>query len=153
MDVSHFDGGSLSFELSTEILDKVFWQCRQVECNDFCKSILRLRMSDKLLHAAEIHSNVETFDGSTSGAVGAGGGFPCQAWSRIFLAMQGMCVLYLSSVQDISQAGSQEGMAGARSSLVKHVFRVFDTLPGGQLRPMGRQSSSVASPLKHFSWP
>ena len=70
-----------------------------------------------------------------------------------FLAMQGMCVLYLSSVQDISQAGSQEGMAGARSSLVKHVFRVFDTLPGGQLRPMGRQSSSVASPLKHFSWP
>ena len=51
----------------------------------------------------------------------------------------GIQILYPSSVQDISQAGNQEGMAGARSSLVKHVFRVFDTLAKGQLRPMGRK--------------
>jgi site-specific DNA-cytosine methylase len=97
-------------------------------------------MSHKLLHRAEIHSNLETFDGSTTGAVGAGGGFPCQAWAMFsHPGKNGIQILYPSSVQDISQAGNQEGMAGARSSLVKHVFRVFDTLAKGQLRPMGRK--------------
>lgn len=67
----------------------------------------------------------------------------------------GIQVLYPSSVQDISQAGNQEGMAGARPSLVKHVFRVFDTLPKGQLRPMGRKFHFQL--VLHFSifcpWP
>ena len=42
-------------------------------------------------------------------------------------------LLHALFAQDISQAGEQAGMLGTRSSLVQHVWRIFDTLPEGRL--------------------
>ena len=51
----------------------------KVERDSYCSEILTLRMSEGLLHKADVWDNVETFDGANSNALGAGGGFPCQA--------------------------------------------------------------------------
>ena len=90
-------------------------------------------MSDKLLHSVPISSNVEEYDGSGSGARGAGGGFPCQARIRcLFFELEVSQGLWLA-LQDVSQAGTQSGLGGERSVLVKEVFRTFDTLDEGWL--------------------
>ena len=50
----------------------------EVERDAYCVRLLKMRMHDNLLHKAEFHSDVSTYDGATSGAKGALGGFPCQ---------------------------------------------------------------------------
>lgn len=82
-------------------------------------------MREKLLPEAELAWSVETYDGGDTSAVGAGGGFPCQAGCQDFMLTIVMVCVWL---QDISQAGGQEGLGGSRSVLCKHTFRVYDTL-------------------------
>lgn len=110
----------------------------KVERDSYCSEILKLRMSEGLLHKADVWDNVETFDGANSNALGAGGGFPCQARvvvlsvsSHFFVnAVLELLRLIINLLdQGISQAGFQLGLSDSRSVLVKHCFRIFDSLP------------------------
>ncbi|CAE6928461.1 scrFIAM [Symbiodinium sp. CCMP2456] len=64
-------------------------------------------MKDGLLHTAKVSEDVCQYNGTHTDAVGCGGGFPCQG---------------------VSVAGHQAGMSDARTGLVRHVFRIWDTL-------------------------
>ena len=86
--------------------------CAYVEKDDDCVQVLRSRIDDGLLPAAAIHRDVATYvPPADTLACGAGGGFPCQG---------------------VSTAGNQAGLKDSRTSLVCHIFRVFDALPGSQ---------------------
>ncbi|CAK9054620.1 unnamed protein product [Durusdinium trenchii] len=94
-------------------LSRYLYPTAYVEKSDYCRKILQLRMDEGLLHRAEIHPDVCTFDASKSSADGAGGGFPCQG---------------------VSTASIQKGLKDRRTQLVTHIFRVFDTLPSQHQR-------------------
>lgn len=51
----------------------------EVEKSEYCRAILALRMKEGLLHKAPIWPDASTVDASDNKAMGAGGGFPCQA--------------------------------------------------------------------------
>ena len=84
-------------------------------------------MRDGLLHAGPIHGDVATFEaGPGCTARGCGGGWPCQAtrpsvW-RMLHEMGGR------AAQGISRAGRQAGLKDHRSNLLKHIFRIYDSL-------------------------
>lgn len=119
----------------------------EVEKNEFCQKILRARMADGLLHKAEIHEDVCSYNAATSGAQGCGGGFPCQArvgcFQRIVTStrsslsqtchfpncLEQSWILFMSCGQGVSTAGKQHGLSDPRTKLVHPIFRVFDTLP------------------------
>ena len=75
-----------------------------VEIDPFCRDILSARIRDGALPAGFLHDEVRTVV-ELPAIDGIVAGFPCQ---------------------DISQAGSQEGLEGLRSSLVFEVLRVCD---------------------------
>ena len=117
-----------------------------MERDSFCSQILALRIRDGLLHRSILGDDVTTFKASQVHASGCGGGFPCQAGQLQFLLhciLQHLIVfrqrdsfLIRFASQGISQAGSQLGMADRRSCLLKHCFRIFDTLTDPQLSCM-----------------
>ena len=105
-------------------------------------------MSEGLLHKGKIWEDVTTMDASNSSAVGAGGGFPCQAgdvfsrWFSIVLSNWLNFSVQTSIVcQGVSCGGLQEGLNDDRSALVVHTFRTYDSLPRKQ-RPCSQYSSS-----------
>lgn len=77
-----------------------------VELDDYCRAVLLSRMADGGLDRAPVWGDVRTFDGkSWVGRVDCiAGGFPCQ---------------------DVSVAGKQAGLAGARSGLWSEFARII----------------------------
>jgi len=78
-----------------------------VEIDPFCRDVLLRRQMDGFLPRFPIWDDVRTFDGKPwRGFIDViSGGFPCQ---------------------DISCAGTREGLAGARSGLVYEMLRIVD---------------------------
>ena len=100
----------------------------QVEPDDWCRSVINLRISDGLAPEGPLFMDVEAFNLSDIGAEvdGLVGGFPRQApfaYNRDF------------RWQGVSRAGKQAGMSDCRSSLVQHFFRLWDQ--GGQKLLLG----------------
>lgn len=57
----------------------------EVEINKYARKILQRRIDDGVLHRGTIHKDITTFAAPPdSEAVGAGGGFPCQAQGLSF---------------------------------------------------------------------
>ena len=53
----------------------------EVECDEYCQSVLRCRMADGYLHPGEVHGDVTEFTPTgklSHDAAGIVGGFPCQ---------------------------------------------------------------------------
>ncbi|CAK9036131.1 unnamed protein product [Durusdinium trenchii] len=65
-------------------------------------------MSEGLLHHGPVFPDVQDFHGGDLPAAGVAGGFPCQG---------------------VSTAGKQLGLSDARTGLLSHVFRIYDSLP------------------------
>ncbi|CAK9036027.1 unnamed protein product [Durusdinium trenchii] len=102
--ISLFSGiGGLDLALA-----KWIYPVAYVECDGFCQSILKLRMSEGLLHHGPVFPDVQDFHGGDLPAAGVAGGFPCQG---------------------VSTAGKQLGLSDARTGLLSHVFRIYDSLP------------------------
>lgn len=56
----------------------------EVESSKYCRAVIQARQHDGMLPAVPVRNDVTTVTGSearAAGAVGAGGGFPCQAWT------------------------------------------------------------------------
>ena len=110
-------------------LECYFLGCRsldfKVESDDFCRQVLARRQQDGFLHCGPIHEDVRKFTAEAYPASGILAGFPCQARQHLFPILRFVCFRF----QDISQAGSQAGLAGARSSLVAACWKIYDTLP------------------------
>ena len=82
------------------------------EKDEYCRKVLKARMTDGALDTAPIHDDVTTLNPADHGIAGGdiiSGGFPCQ---------------------DISCAGKGEGLKGARSGLFYEIMRI-----AGDLRP------------------
>lgn len=96
--------------------------------------VLALRMAENLLPKGKIWEDVTTMDASNSTAVGAGGGFPCQAG----FVCQMLFYVFLHIVQTsivcegVSCGGAQRGLLDSCSALVRWIFHVFDSLPTKQ---------------------
>lgn len=81
VDVSSPHGAMLSavwptMWLSCEFIVSCFFQCPplEVEIDDWCTRILKLRMADGLLHTCPVSEDVTSFDASETDAEGSGGG-------------------------------------------------------------------------------
>lgn len=101
-----------------------------VECVSYCRRVLAQRQKDGLLPHCPIQEDVRTVSGSEAkalGAIGVGGGFPCQG---------------------ISSTGAGLGLDDSRSSLIKEAFRILDQMNG--LHPQGYDFSRKLAQLKSF---
>ena len=109
-----------------------------MEIDQDCREVIAARMREGYLHQAEIWKDVSEFQASPDTlAQGCGGGFPCQAAVICFIhelnAWQNRPLANLTCAwQGISCGGKQRGLRDPRSSLLRHVFRVFDTIPSKQ---------------------
>ena len=85
-------------------------------------------MKDGLLHMAKVSEDVCQY--KQTDAVGCGGGFPCQAGLECLrLPHVATAVQFaICHSEGVSVAGHQVGMQDARAGLVRHVFRIWDTL-------------------------
>lgn len=83
-------------------------------------------MSEGLLHHGPVFPDVQDFHGGDLPAAGVAGGFPCQADS-IFLHVWSFRCSF--ACQGVSTAGKQLGLSDARTGLLSHVFRIYDSLP------------------------
>ena len=96
-------------------------------------------MTEGSLDKCPIYDDVTSFvpTGPASGAEAVSAGWPCQVAASVSTRWHGWFVNFfnplavLKFAQGISSAGSQHGMADGRSSLIKHVFAIFDKLPRG----------------------
>ena len=96
-----------------------------MESSEYCRAVLQQRMDDGLLHACKIADDVTTLEGidaARAGAVGVGGGFPCQAQRNVSVCPPVW--------QGISGAGKGLGLEDARSGLVTHVYRLWLEIGG-----------------------
>ena len=100
------------------------------EQDPFARSVLLARMKDGLLHMAKVSEDVRQYNGKHTDAVGCGGGFPCKAGLECLrLPHVATAVQFaICHSEGVSVAGHQVGMQDARTGLVRHVFRIWDTL-------------------------
>ena len=108
-----------------------------MERNKFCQSVLVARQRDGFLPSCGISDNVCTYHprGIARQAKLVIAGFPCQAcgFGKCSCNLELMhvethhCQLQLAS-QDVSAAGTQAGLQGARSCLVREPWRIHDEL-------------------------
>ena len=103
-----------------------------MEKSPFCQKLIAQRIADGLCDPGVIHSDITTVHARDLGPniTGYLAGFPCQAWGLVDFALARAPdfpeSIAKSPDQGISRAGGQRGLDDDRSSLVTHLFRLWD---------------------------